>query len=240
MKYPPLLLILYLATCILTFGIRGGFERMWFWYANRLAATAAGRGGGVKQLVPGSKSAQSNFNDVIRFINNKPDLPDVLKPLTFHPPVDATAKLLNDMKLTGPYFHQLQARQRSEWEETRQSDYDKYLIKELKRRAKAANLDIKFETFTHMRSGEPLPVLDVDKTLRTYSVVAEMEKVRKWIVNEQNIYLTEAKDEDLVKRRNHHVPLQQLQTGPCFTNWSLLLQKVMPMAQLWFQDQGAD
>ncbi|KAJ0423307.1 hypothetical protein BJY00DRAFT_310437 [Aspergillus carlsbadensis] len=116
MRFPRLLFLIYLATCVLSFGIRGGFERLWLWNTNRLAVVAANRGvTGINLLVPGSKHAQGDFNEFIRFIGNRPNAPNVLDPPTLTPPVEETARRLQDMGLNGPYYQDLILPGSSDW-----------------------------------------------------------------------------------------------------------------------------
>ncbi|KAL2809605.1 hypothetical protein BJX63DRAFT_348631 [Aspergillus granulosus] len=175
------------------------------------------------------------------------------------PPVDETAKRLDDMKLTGIYYHNFLLPGSSNWDHmmdiigmniqrgmpaldpinsehqkvinmlnralsgvvlTRQSDFDSFLIKELKKPAKAAKIVIRFETTVHIRAGLRFPVLDLPKTLRGHSNLAEMERIKKWIQSEGALYMTK----DPKKRKTHFdtldrykkVSVIQTEAGACF------------------------
>lgn len=107
MKRASLLFILYLVTGALAFGIRGGYERMWFWTAQVGAMKAAGRGGKAPQLVPKLTGDKSNFNDFVRYINNKKNLPDIISNPTLNIPVESTARLLHQKQATKKYYYNL-------------------------------------------------------------------------------------------------------------------------------------
>ncbi|KAL3480971.1 hypothetical protein BJX99DRAFT_253956 [Aspergillus californicus] len=116
MKFPRLLFLLYLATCVLSYEIRGGFERLWLWYANRLAVVAASRGvTDINLLVPEFKDARGDFNEFIRFIGNIPNAPNVLSTPTLTPPVEETARRLQDMGLNKAYYPNLILSENSGW-----------------------------------------------------------------------------------------------------------------------------
>ncbi|KAL4873412.1 hypothetical protein BDV12DRAFT_192394 [Aspergillus spectabilis] len=117
MKFPRLFFILYLATCVLSFSIRGGFVRMWLWYTNRLSLLAVSRGAkNIQLLVPDFKKAQGDFNEFIRAISENKDAPNILNPPTLWPPVDETARRLEDLKLNGAYFNNLIVPKSGKWE----------------------------------------------------------------------------------------------------------------------------
>ncbi|KAL4879466.1 hypothetical protein BJY04DRAFT_220062 [Aspergillus karnatakaensis] len=107
MKLPRFLFLFCLVTCVISYAIRGGFERVWLWYSNRLAVVAASRGVNVRLLVPASPNAQSDFNEFVRVVNNNPDAANVLNPPSLSPAVDATAKRLETMRLTGVYYNNI-------------------------------------------------------------------------------------------------------------------------------------
>lgn len=101
MRLSLLFFSIYLVTFTTAYGLYGGYERMFYWYAYQMDVA---KNGEAQKIAKGCKPAPCNFVNFIKFIAD----PQITKDLpNFQggnsPPVDATARTLNDAKLTGGY-----------------------------------------------------------------------------------------------------------------------------------------
>ena len=96
MKFTVLLCILCLTTGALS-SIRGGYEMMVGWGANRISVKLRRMGLAVTEFLPKESLAQGQFNEYAKFVQRQPflNMPNILNnPTQMFPPVDNTAKLL--------------------------------------------------------------------------------------------------------------------------------------------------
>ncbi|KAL2807809.1 hypothetical protein BJX63DRAFT_436734 [Aspergillus granulosus] len=258
MKGPKLLLLLYMAICVLCYGIRGAWERSALHRVCLLTVEATKRGAtGIRVLLPDNAKAQNDINEFVRVFNNMPKAPDFYPNAPRIPPVEETVNrlMLAPKNMTQRYyFGKLFPKTATEaaverWDEadaiirtniqrsmpwmdlndpqlrditngldsalrgvvwSRQSDFDKFFLVDLEKRAKDADIGLKFETTVHRLGGWEFPIFDLSKTLEPYrNNPAEMARMQKWIADAKNLYMTEPPNErEKTKRDNHHNTLE--------------------------------